>query len=288
MEGLMAVSGPLTDTFENIKKILEEFLSVNEEGYNLQYIIEGVVDGFMRMLAFVIELTAAFTGGFAEAIEGIMTPLGVLLDSIQSVAEAIFGAEESLKVWKDIFGFLGQVVGTTLRVAFTIIAFSIKQTAEALLFLFDFLGHKIAEWKENGYFDWLIDIVGRLAEKVNELMSNEFFQTVGGALTGAWDFIQDDVYGEGYSERRRNERRGVQDVVITPGGQIIETSPEDFLFATKNPESMAGGVNITIDMSGANFTVTEGNAEQAGMNFAQGLGKQLRNELLDEMERVAL
>jgi hypothetical protein len=44
----------------------------------------------------------------------------------------------------------------------------------------------------------------------------------------------------------------VNDAVITPSGQVIETSPQDYLFATKNPGSMGGGINITVngDVSG--------------------------------------
>lgn len=43
----------------------------------------------------------------------------------------------------------------------------------------------------------------------------------------------------------------VNDAVITPGGKVIKTAPDDFLFATKNPGDLAGGgggpVTINID-----------------------------------------
>jgi hypothetical protein len=38
----------------------------------------------------------------------------------------------------------------------------------------------------------------------------------------------------------------VNDAIIRPNGQIIETNPNDTLIATQNPGGLGGGVNVTI------------------------------------------
>ncbi len=42
----------------------------------------------------------------------------------------------------------------------------------------------------------------------------------------------------------------VGDAIIRPDGSVIKTDPADWLFATKNPSSMGGGTNITVNVNG--------------------------------------
>lgn len=72
-------------------------------------------------------------------------------------------------------------------------------------------------------------------------------------------------------------QKWVQDAIITPRGEIVRTSPEDYLYATKNPQ-MLGGVNVQV-----NVTVTEGSARQAGVNIATGIQQTLREHLRNRM-----
>jgi len=64
---------------------------------------------------------------------------------------------------------------------------------------------------------------------------------------------------------------GVNDAVIKPDGQIIRTHPDDWLFATKNPQSMMGG-GMTIIISGDNYG-TDPN------QIAEALFKKLRRKI---------
>ena len=45
--------------------------------------------------------------------------------------------------------------------------------------------------------------------------------------------------------------RSVNDAIITPSGQVIQTNPQDYLIATKNPGALGGGgSNITVNIQG--------------------------------------
>lgn len=64
---------------------------------------------------------------------------------------------------------------------------------------------------------------------------------------------------------------GVKDAVITPGGQVIQTDPADYLIATKTPGSLAGGgitVIVNGDVSGEELIekVKEGIMKQISFN----------------------
>jgi hypothetical protein len=68
----------------------------------------------------------------------------------------------------------------------------------------------------------------------------------------------------------------VQDAIITPGGQVIQTDVADYLFATKNPGALAGGGggSITINIQGGNYLDSQG----ANM-IATALARQIQTQL---------
>jgi hypothetical protein len=68
----------------------------------------------------------------------------------------------------------------------------------------------------------------------------------------------------------------VHDAVITPGGQVIQTDPSDYLFATKTPGSLGGGGgNITINIQGGNYLDRTG-AVMIGNELAKNILRQMK------------
>lgn len=61
----------------------------------------------------------------------------------------------------------------------------------------------------------------------------------------------------------KKNSRSVDDAVITPRGQVINTDPADYIFATKNPGSLAGGSSIIVNVNGGNY-LSEDAAEKMG------------------------
>ena len=104
--------------------------------------------------------------------------------------------------------------------------------------------------------------------------------------------------------------KSVNDAIITPTGQVITTDPQDYIIATKDPQGLMpetpevqntivnmlppvptvqksiGEVSIQIDMSSMQLYVTQGDAEQAGRNLAEGLAEQIRDVLYQEQEAL--
>jgi len=91
----------------------------------------------------------------------------------------------------------------------------------------------------------------------------------------------------------------INDGIIKPNGDIIKTNEKDTILALKNPEkSMLGVLNknvkeesfekaLKIILEGdIKLNITEGNAVQAGVNFAEGLKGKLRQNLLDEFTLI--
>ncbi len=67
---------------------------------------------------------------------------------------------------------------------------------------------------------------------------------------------------------------GVKDAIITPGGDVIQTDPADYLIATKNPGALAGGSGANIYITGT--FLSESAAEEVGNMIMQKLKLQLR------------
>ena len=73
----------------------------------------------------------------------------------------------------------------------------------------------------------------------------------------------------------------VNDAVITPGGQVIQTDPADYLFATKNPGSLANNASghssttVVVNINGGNYLDAQG-ANMIARAFAKEVGRQLK------------
>jgi hypothetical protein len=66
----------------------------------------------------------------------------------------------------------------------------------------------------------------------------------------------------------------VHDAIITPGGQVIQTDPADYLFATKNPGSLGGGGVVNVYIQGGNYLDSNG-----ATMIANAIGKQIVRQL---------
>jgi hypothetical protein len=75
-------------------------------------------------------------------------------------------------------------------------------------------------------------------------------------------------------DRNIGKVSSVNDAIISPKGDIISTHPDDYLIATKNPQSLTGGA-ITINLNG-NF-LSQDIAEEIGNEIVRKL--QLQNQL---------
>jgi hypothetical protein len=109
-------------------------------------------------------------------------------------------------------------------------------------------------WKE------IVDALAASLEWVSNLLENvaRKLQSMGGPIGAIGNFVASGI----------NKPKQVGDAIIRPNGQIIETSPEDTIYATK------GGIgnSISISINGPIYGVNPTDISRA---LAQELGKKL-------------
>ncbi len=104
-----------------------------------------------------------------------------------------------------------------------------------------------------GPFQWVADqinnLFGGVGKGVGQLLSGDiggvgrgFGEFAGGLIEGAKGILG----GIGHSI-------GLGDFVVTPSG-TIQTSPGDYIIGTKNPKTMGGGMNVTINIDKPTLT----------------------------------
>lgn len=263
-DGFMSMSDGFSGLFENIAGLVAIFTEVNEDGNSFAGVLASIGELFGKIVGFVTAMTNSFLEGFVPAIENIMTPLTEIFDAFSSIFDLIFGSEEMLKGWGDIFENIGTIIGAGIMLP-------LQNFADIL----EFIQEMITSIKEGTFFADAGDMFGGLFENLGGNAA-EFFGNVGGAL--------------GIGEGRR-----VNDAILRPDGSVIETNPQDTILAMKDENtslgSFSGASNRTVsanfDFSGMQVVVQEGGIEE-GREFAGGLIDQMRTEYNREFERFGL
>lgn len=129
-----------------------------------------------------------------------------------------------------------------------------------------------------GAVDYVINKIDGLIAKAQEIAAKvlapigKAVAAVGGGASSIGSSINSaisSVVGTGASVTH------VNDAIITPSGQVIQTHPDDYLFATKTPGSLGGGSNVTININGGSYLDTNG-ARMVADLFAKSIGQQLK------------
>jgi len=71
----------------------------------------------------------------------------------------------------------------------------------------------------------------------------------------------------------------VNDAIITPKGDIIRTNSEDYLIATKHPESLGGGGGPSIQTMNVNISVQELNSDMQIRQLAQKVSESIQRQM---------
>lgn len=204
---------------------------------------------------------------FAQTILALTVgnPWGLVIGGVIALAVLIIQNWETIKaktieIWEAIKTFLQQhwekiLVITLGPLGLLVVAIvkhwnTIKETTVSVWSAIrDFFTGVWDEIKNifKGSIDWISD-------KMNGLLS--LVDKAKGAASSIGNTI-----GSGFSAV--GKAIGVNDAIIAPNGNIITTHPDDYLIATKNPHSLAGGnvvVNVYGDVSGTELVakVSEG------------------------------
>jgi hypothetical protein len=143
-------------------------------------------------------------------------------------------------------------VWTAVSTFFENIWNGIKTSAESAI---DYIMSKV-----QGFVSWAQGILGPILGAIN---------AVGSAAS---------VFGKGVASVVSSAASvlNVHDAIITPGGQVIQTDPADYLFATKTPGSLGGGSgSITVNINGGSY-LDQGGAKMIGDALAKSIVQQMK------------
>lgn len=245
MEGLMKTLEPLINVLKALFIVV--FLPLMPLITELTKIIADLIPGIQKLFGGDID--------FAQFIEQFLAPaLGDLViafvGAVESLIQAIWDAGESVgnKI-ADLQLTANRTLLEGLQKDFG--AFTAWFSEKMAILTIDF--GKMSEW------------FGNLGPNLWKSL-NPSVLWLGDKLKGIWNIIKSpfeflarkindffskltlgNMFGSGKS-------KSVEDAIISPNGQIITTAPDDYLIATKDPQSLGGGSGtININVSGNSF-----------------------------------
>ena len=210
----------------------------------------------------VADIVTSIGDGLAGAFKGfkfdIIEKLASLLGKISTLVQDLDPAFSSLG------GTIGTVLGESLKVAIGILGAFVDTLSLALDLI-----HAISSGDDSN------KALNDMFKKYGEKFSANIKQTTGKS-------VGEFLFGRFAKKKEEN----MDDGIITKDGKVIHTSPDDNIVATKSLPfggGRQGGGNVSVNFGNFNVTVTEGNAENAGRNLANGLQGQIRNLILDNL-----
>ena len=197
-------------------------------------------------------------GAFIDALKPGFDSMMKALQPIRDVFAKIFSPKGDTGKIMDmimrVFSIVGNIVGTVIGTAFKAIGNVITHIANVFGYVIDFFKGDIGFGEMvGGILGSMIDMVGNIVTTLWEGIKS-VFSSLG---TYIYDQIKDSIsfLGSWFGGDDTEETK-VNDAVISPQGEIISTSPEDYLIATKNPSALAdatsgamGAGGTTMDMS---------------------------------------
>lgn len=263
------------------------------------------IEEFMNILVFKI---AAITEYLAVLLKPFSKLMGDILEEIikfgvrfgktfkKAFEDIDLGPlEKSLtKLWKaakNLWKYLSPIVNAAIDVYFETLGKVLKNivvpavknyikyvklAATAITFLIK---------KVKPFFD-------TLGSAIKTVTDNPAFKVFMGFVENLTGLVSAGFKGVGDLFDKAAQAMEVDDAIITKEGKVIKTNPQDDIFAMKRTSAgspMGGGtstknLNVSVDMSGMNITVTEGNAEKAGAMFAESFMEQFESALDKSLE----
>ena len=228
-----------------------------------------LIDSLRRAIGFIGEIATSLAGGFLQGIQGIREPIQEIINAVTDVINAIIGGEENLNSWKDIFEGIGVVLGGTIRIALNAIATVVKFLSALLT--------PIIEFVRDGIQNLVTPLFGE-----------------GGLLRGLVDFFSPPDPEErsrpqrGLSPEERQRIRDLEEEAFgsNPMYDASRASTQNqSAFPPGNPLYSTPSVHNEVRISGMTIQVTEGNAEQAGRNWARGVNEELTDAVARDLMR---
>lgn len=259
-EALAEATGMEFSSLVNQQRIREKFGKLKKEelaaaqslldsGKDLSNLTKADLDAQNQRLKGQQELQSQ-TSRFSNAMSGIGTAFMDMLAPIADFLMPILAdiGEVLNNVISPIFRFIGSVIGATLAplgFVLDVIFAIIKPLSQVVGLVWDGLAKPFNYIIElfNGFGSIISDMGMWFNEYLIEPLTRayEIGSSIASTLTFGLVGSSDDESGTSVTS--------VNDAVISPSGDIISTHPDDFLIATKTPETLGGGSGA-VNLSG--------------------------------------
>ena len=235
-------------------------------------VMVAAIGGSIAMIAAILNGAVIWFGGifdvislllqgkWSEALNTLIITAALAFESLllgfdtfgNSILSLLGTNMETLRItWQTNWTNLALIVSTTWTLIQNAISAKIIEIINNIKGMLKLIGETIAGFQSamvnlgRSLIGWLLDGIKQETIKVME--------AVRGAVTGAIGAAQ-AAFAPGAQVVGSN-LSNVNDAIISPGGRIITTSPQDYLVATKNPSALFGGAGGMASFNIANLTI---------------------------------
>jgi len=172
----------------------------------------------------------------------------------------------------------------------------VKNMSEAMdltTVLIELIGDKLAP-----AFEKLGEVIGKLVGETFKFLIS-ILEDISEAIAKVLEFAVGKLTPK--EDKKGGKFTKVDDAIISPNGNVVQTNPKDTLVALKDPKgsvselannSFSKNTNTPIVKKDVSFgemritlNITEGNSKQAGINFAEGIQDKMRQAIMDDFVR---
>jgi len=245
------------------------------------------IASFTSVVAPILIALGIFGVSFLTAASGI----GIAIAAIVAIIAVGVLLVNNWGYIRDNFAAAWQIIST----GFTIVWNTMKNTAEsAMTWINNFITSNIsaiqtvwnAVWSAMASFFGNIwtGIESAASSAINSVMSKiqafvSWAQGILAPILGAINAVGNaaSVFGKSVAGAVSSAANvlNIHDAIITPSGQVIQSDPADYLFATKNPGSLGGGPGVTVNINGGMF-LSDQSATLIANQVAKILNRQLK------------
>ena len=168
--------------------------------------------------------------GWLRLLGRFFLPLTIVMGLFDNWKEILIDFKNFLGATSIVFEGFKNVVKGIITLNFGLFLQGIRMMLKGAIYQFKY------------FFDFIIDLIEGILKGFDSILSL-FGVNLG--LASAWERFFNRL-GVGTT---------VGDAIITPRGEVIRTSPDDWIIATKNPSL---GTAITISFEGANIFLSDG------------------------------
>lgn len=228
-----------------------------------------------------IQLATAFGEGLVRGLEGVREPINRIRDALRSIGQTIVENTGGIDRWRNAFERLGELVGTTIRLAFQGLAFIVEGIAAGIESMAQTIRNDLIpffrdlftrEEGEPGFF-------GRLFGRNREEEIEESLQRNQPPPPPPEREQRVDPRFQ-HLQSAENQKR--TDRVSRAGGDAAS------ILAGQPRTGGSTTINNSVTIPGMTLNVTEGNAEQAGRNFAAGINVAVTDEVTRDQLRAGV